>query len=470
MKRHHSNFPFPCGRAAPAALSRRQMLQESALSFGWLAAAGLMAEQATGVEPKLSSHSPTAKSVVFLFMAGGPSHIDTYDPKPELTRLDGQETPESIRKNFKATAMFGNGTRKLMASPFSFRNYGECGLPASSLVSHTASQMDELCLIKSIQHDTVIHVPGEYMMTTGSIAGDRPSLGAWINYGLGTENENLPGFVVLGGGPRPTYAPSFLPSEFQGTAINAAEGIPNLKLPRAMSQAQRQGQLGLIKNLNQRHLARTGEDSELEARLRSYELAFRMQMAAPAVFDYSKETEATHKLYGMDNDATREVGIQCLLTRRLIENGVRFIQLRVDGWDSHDDLIDGHGKASGKSDKPIAGLIGDLKQRGLLDSTLLVWGGEFGRTPGVEKKGGRDHSPGGFTMWMAGGGSKGGQAIGRTDEVGYTAVERTLSPADVHATILHALGIDQYANFYKHQGRREIATFNGGEVVKEAFA
>ena len=330
--------------------------------------------------------------------------------------------------------------------------------------------MDELCLIKSIQHDTVIHVPGEYMMTTGSIAGDRPSLGAWINYGLGTENENLPGFVVLGGGPRPTYAPSFLPSEFQGTAINAAEGIPNLKLPRAMSQAQRQGQLGLIKNLNQRHLARTGEDSELEARLRSYELAFRMQMAAPAVFDYSKETEATHKLYGMDNNATREVGIQCLLTRRLIENGVRFIQLRVDGWDSHDDLIDGHGKASGKSDKPIAGLIADLKQRGLLDSTLLVWGGEFGRTPGVEKKGGRDHSPGGFTMWMAGGGIKGGQAIGRTDEVGYTAVERTLSPADVHATILHALGIDQYANFYKHQGRREIATFNGGEVIKEAFA
>ena len=195
-----------------------------------------------------------------------------------------------------------------------------------------------------------------------------------------------------------------------------------------------------------------------------------MQIAAPAVFDLSKETEATKTLYGMNEDKTREVGTRCLLSRRLVENGVRFIQLRVDGWDSHDDIVDGQGKASGKSDKPIAGLIADLKQRGLLDSTLLVWGGEFGRTPGVEKKGGRDHSPGGFTMWMAGGGIQGGQVIGRTDEVGYTAVERVLSPADVHATILHALGIDQYKNYYEHRGRREIATFNGGKVVKEAFA
>ncbi len=459
---------FTCDRNFVTPLSRRQMLQNSALGFGWLAANSLM-HKPVHASGSIPSHKATAKSVVFLFMAGGPSHIDTYDPKSELTRLDGHETPESIRKNFKATAMFGNGTRLLMVSPFRFHHYGECGLPASELVTHTARHMDELCLIKSVQHDTVIHVPGEYMMTTGSIAGDRPSMGAWVNYGLGTENQNLPGFVVLGGGPRPTYAPSFLPSEFQGTAINASDGIPNLRLPRAMNSSERAGQLGLINRLNSRHLEKSGNHSELEARLRSYELAFRMQMAAPAVFDLSQESESIKKLYGMDNEKTREVGTRCLLTRRLVENGVRFIQVRVDGWDSHDDIIDGHGKASGKSDKPIAGLITDLKQRGLLDSTLLVWGGEFGRTPGVEKKGGRDHSPGGFTMWMAGGGIEGGQVIGRTDEVGYTAVQRVVSPADIHATILHALGIDQHLNYFEHRGRREIATFNGGNVINEVF-
>ena len=461
---------FPCGQGATRFHSRREMLQRSAFGFGWLAASGLIEQEQLGAaKPNRQSDNATAKSVVFLFMAGGPSHIDTYDPKPLLTELDGQETPESIRKTFKATAMFGNGTRRLMASPFKFENYGECGMPGSELVPHTSQHMDDLCMIKSIQHDTVIHVPGEYMMTTGSIAGDRPSMGAWVHYGLGTENQNLPGFVVLGGGPRPTYAPGFLPSEHQGTAINAQDGIPNLNLPKTVTTVQRQGQLGLIDKLNKRHLEKIGGDSELEACVRSYELAFRMQMAAPAVFDLSNETQATERLYGMDDEKTREVGTRCLLTRRLVESGVRFIQLRVVGWDSHDDLVDGHGKASGKSDKPIAGLIADLKQRGLLDSTLLVWGGEFGRTPGVEKKGGRDHSPGGFTMWMAGGGIEGGQAIGRTDEVGYTAVERILTPADIHATILHALGVDQYELSFKHRGRKEIATFNGGEVIKEAF-
>ena len=465
------NNSFPCGRIATQFRSRREMLQMSALGFGWLAASSLLSDERAKAAPALQ-HASTApaKSVVFLFMAGGPSHIDTYDPKPTLTRLDGQETPESIKKTFKATAMFGNGTRRLMASPFKFRNYGECGMPGSELVQHTSMHMDELCMIKSVQHDTVIHVPGEYVMTTGSISGDRPSLGAWIHYGLGTLNQNLPGFVVLGGGPRPTFAPGFLPSEHQGTSINAADGIPNLNLPEVVSNDQRAGQLGLIDKLNKRHLEKVGGNSELEARVRSYELAFRMQMAAPAVFDLSNETEATEKLYGMDDEKTREVGMRCLLTRRLVENGVRFIQLRVDGWDSHDDIVDGHGKSSGKSDKPIAGLIADMKQRGLLDSTLLVWGGEFGRTPGVEKKGGRDHSPGGFTMWMAGGGIQGGQSIGRTDEVGYTAVERVLTPADVHATILHALGVDQHELSFRHRGRKEIATFNGGQVINEAFS
>lgn len=455
--------------------SRREMLQSSMLGFGWMAASHLLGEttstQAAGIL-KQPAHQPTAKNIVFLFMAGGPSHIDTYDPKPQLTRLDGQTTPESIRRNFQASAVQGNGTRKLMASPFSFQQYGESGLFASNLVKHTAEHIDDLCLFRSLQHDTVIHVPGEYVMTTGTIGGDRPSLGAWVNYGLGSENDNLPGFIVLGGGPRPTYAPGFLPSEFQGTVIQkAGDGIPNLSLPYGISFEKRQDQIQLIGRLNARHLERLGKvDTELEARLRSYELAFRMQMAAPEAFDLSQETVATERLYGMDDEKTREVGTQCLLTRRLIERGVRFIQVRVEGWDSHDDLLGGHNAASGKSDKPIAGLISDLKQRGLLDSTLLVWGGEFGRTPGVEKKGGRDHSPGGFTMWLSGAGIRGGQTIGETDEVGYTAIDRVLRPADFHATILHALGINQHDLHFQHRGRKEIPTFNGGEVVHEAFA
>lgn len=450
------------------------MLERSALGFGWLAASGLLAERrpATAAAMSQLSHRPTAQNVVFLFMAGGPSHIDTYDPKPELTRLDGQNTPDSIRQLFQASAVQGNGTRKLMASPFRFRQYGDSGLWASNLVEQTAQHIDELCIVRSLQHDTVIHVPGEYVMTTGTIGGDRPGLGAWVTYGLGSENRNLPAFVVFGGGPRPAYASGFLPSEFQGTMIEQADaGIPNLKMPHGVSAQEREDQLSLIEQLNSLHRRRfTGPDSELEARIRSYELAFRMQVAAPEAFAVEQETEATRRLYGLDDDTTRTVGTQCLLTRRLIERGVRFVQLRVDGWDSHDDLIGGHGAASGKSDRPIAGLIHDLRQRGLLDSTLLVWGGEFGRTPGVEKKGGRDHSPGGFTMWLAGGGIRGGQTIGETDDVGYTAVERLVTPADFHATILHALGINQHDLHFEHRGRQEIATFNGGRVLDDAFA
>ncbi len=451
------------------------MLRASALGFGWLATTSLFADDGRTVAsvplPKIS-RPPGASSVIFLFMAGGPSHVDTYDPKPELTRLDGQETPESIRRNFQASAMQGNGTRKLMASPFRFRRYGESGLPASSLVEHTARYIDELCIIRSLQHDTVIHVPGEYVMTTGTIDGDRPSLGTWISYGLGSENRNLPSFVVLGGGPRPTFAQGFLPSEFQGTSIRKAEdGIPNLSMPPGLTLEQRRGQLGLINRLNGRHLEQLGDtDTEMEARIRSYELAFRMQIAAPEAFDLSKETDSTQRQYGIDQPKTQDVGAQCLLARRLVERGVRFIQLRVEGWDSHNDLAGGHSAAAGKSDKPIAALIGDLKQRGLFDSTLLVWGGEFGRTPGVEKTGGRDHSPGGFTMWLGGGGIRGGQTIGRTDEVGYTAVDRVVSPADFHATILHSLGINQHDLYFEHRGRREIATFNGGQILQDAFS
>ena len=452
-------------------LSRRNMLQQSALSIGWMAASSLLGEGKPATNKVTLPGGGHATSIIFLFMAGGPSHIDTYDPKSDLTKLDGQPTPESIRKTFQSSAVQGNGTRKLMASPFRFRRYGQSGLPASELVQHTAEHVDDLCFVRSLQHETVIHVPGEYVMTTGTIGGERPSLGAWVHYGLGTENQNLPGFVVLGGGPRPTHAAGFLPAKHHGTVVaNAAAGIPNLGMTADTSVTDRRNQLDLLKQLNKRHLERQGElDGELEARIRSYELAFRMQMKAPEAFDLKRETEETKRLYGFDRKQTAAIGARCLLARRLVERGVRFVQVRVDGWDSHDDLVGGHGAASGKSDKPISGLLADLKRRGLWEKTLVVWGGEFGRTPGVEKKGGRDHSPGGFTMWLAGGKIKGGQAIGRTDDVGYTAIERVLSPNDFHATILHGIGVDQHDLYFHHRGRKEIPTFNGGKVITEAF-
>ena len=477
MRSRAERFTGHCGRFGAAPVSRRALLQRSGLGLGWMAASSMLAAESAGAKRgAVGRQDPRpVGSVILLFMAGGPSHVDTFDPKPELMRLDGQQTPQSISERFELSATMGNGTRTLMASPFSFRRYGESGLPVSNLFPWTAQHADRLCVIRSMQHETVIHVPGEYVMTTGSITGDRPSLGAWSVYGLGSENQNLPGFIVLGGGPRPTYASGFLPARYQGTQIpNAGTGLADLKFPRGMSLSKRRQQLDLIRQLNHRLTQRLGpQDSQLDARLRSYELAFGMQMSAPEAFDLSGETRACQRLYGVDQAATAEIGRRCLLARRLVERGVRFIQVRVEGWDSHADLLGGHTTAAAKCDQPIFGLLTDLGRRGLLDSTLVVWGGEFGRTPGVEgkrDKGGRDHSPGGFTVWMAGSGIKGGQVIGATDEVGYTAVENVVRPCDLHATMLHALGVDQRAIGFEHHGRREIPTFNGGRIVREAFA
>ena len=461
-------------------MTRREMLQRSGVGLGSVALTAMLAEQgllAAGDpgQPKLNIRpNARAKSIIFLFMSGGPSQVDTFDPKPTLNKLDGQETPESIQKLFNRTATQGNGTRKLMGCPFEFQQYGESGLWVSSLFKETAHHVDDLCVIRSIQHDSVIHIPSEYMMTTGSLIGDRPSYGSWILYGMGSENKNLPGFVVLGPNPpRPTFNSGFLPARYQGTSIrDAIHGIPNLKLPGGVSLSDRRQQLDLIGALNSDHLERqSDEDSELEARIRSYELAFRMQAAAPEAFDIQSESLETQRLYGMDhsNASTREVGGQYLLARRLIERGVRFVQVRIPGWDSHSDLKGGHGGMAMATDRPTYGLLEDLKRRGLLESTIVVWGGEFGRTTGVEGGNGRDHSPGGFTWWLAGGGVRGGQTIGTTDEVGYTAIDRPFSPADIHATMLHALGVDQYEMFYNHHGRRELLTFNGGKIVEDAF-
>ena len=458
-----------CGRFGWAPVTRREMLARSAMGFGGLALSGLMDRESVAVA-RDPHFSPRANSVIFLFMGGGPSHVDTFDPKPELTRLDGQQTPESIAQLFERTATMGNGTRKLMASPFKFSRHGDAGSPVSSLLPAIAEHVDDLCVVRSMQHDPVIHMPGEYIMTTGTIVGDRPSLGAWVTYGLGSENRDLPEYVVFGGPARPTFSAGFLPARYQGTSITP-EGIPHLKLPWGVSEPGRRNQLDFIGRMNELHRERlAGPNTELEARIRSYELAFRMQATAPEAFDTGQETAATQRMYGIDAEVTRPVGMQCLMARRLIERGVRFVQVYVGGWDSHADLKGGHQGCADRSDRPIAGLLADLKQRGLFDSTLVVWGGEFGRTPGAEKGDGRDHSPGGFTVWLAGGGVRGGQTIGETDAVGYTAIERPIHPNSLHATMLHALGIEQMELTYPHNGRDEVPTFIESEIIEEVFA
>ncbi len=460
------------------------MLRESALGFGALALTamafdeGLAGEDHDVTRPE-PHHKPTAKSVIYLFMSGGPGQTDTFDPKPLLTELDAKAVPDSIAANVPNIPRSGVNS-KLLASPFAFSQHGASGIEVSDLFPHTAKLVDELCVIRSINHRVPVHGPGECIMLTGSGVGDRPSLGAWMNYGLGSAARDLPGFVVFLSNnfnvpPQlPGWGAGFLPAKYQGTLVDAAKGVPFTDMPEGYGSADRRRQLDFIQAMNRRHLDDYGPQSELEARIASYELGYRMQTSAPEVFDLSAETETTRQMYGLDGKETKEFGEQCLMARRLVERGVRCVQLRNGGWDAHSNLKSNHTKNGLNTDKPIAGLLQDLKQRGLLDSTLVVWGGEFGRTPTTEgtRKGdkrGRDHSPAAYTMWMAGGGVKGGQVIGATDELGYVPVERPLAPADIHATMLHALGIDQHQLSYLHNNRNEIPTVLGGNVVHEVF-
>jgi hypothetical protein len=411
-----------------------------------------------------------AKSVIFLFMGGGPSQVDTWDPKPELAGLHGKDVPPSIARDIPriARAPLNN----LLASPYKFARHGESGIEVSELYPHVARHVDDLCVLRSCRHGTPIHAPAEYMAATGSQVGDRPSLGAWLCYGLGSENKDLPGFIVFTseGSGRPTaWSTGFLPPRYQGTVVDAKTGIANLALPPGFSAEDRRSQLDLIERLNRHRLAQLSDDSELEARIRSYELAFRMQTAAPEAFDVSRETEETHRLYGLDRPETEEYGKHCLLARRLVERGVRFVQLRNGNWDAHSKLQENHGKGALRTDRPIAALLADLKRRGLLDQTLVIWGGEFGRTPAAQggsgAQAGRDHSPSGYSMWLAGGGVRGGQVIGATDPVGYAAIDTPIHPNDLHATLLAAMGISQHKLVYLHNNRREKVTVNGGQLV-----
>ncbi|HLF94108.1 MAG TPA: DUF1501 domain-containing protein [Planctomycetota bacterium] len=458
--------------------SRRDFLRQAGMGLGSLALTCILAEEGRlfgqeekPVDPRLKGK---AKSVILLWMGGGPSHVDSFDPKPELATLQGKKVPESLMKRIP----MNNRLRleNLYPSPFEFRRHGGSGLPVSSLFPETARLVDDLCIIRSMRHESVIHTPAEYLTLTGSFTGTRPTLGAWLTYGMGSENRDLPGYIVTVNGENfsgpSIYQAGFLPSKYQGTLVKGTEGIPNLRMPAGVTDAKRRAELDFLAKLNREQLDRVGADSDLEARIQSYELAYRMQTSASEAFDLSKEDDATKRLYGVGAAETNEYGTNCLLARRLVERGVRFIQLVQAGWDAHGDLKGNHEKQARLVDRPIAGLLGDLKRRGLLDHTLVIWGGEFGRTPTVEgdkNKPGRDHSPLGYTVWLAGGGVKGGQVIGETDEIGYTAISRPVHPNDLQATILRLVGIDQRELYYEHNGRREIVTFNGGEVLPEVF-
>ena len=461
---------------------RRVFLRSAGAGFGALAFAAMLAEEAKAdapdpLAPKKTHFEPTAKRVIFLFMSGGPSHVDTFDPKPDLQRLHGEKLPASFGP---VKTRRGVDKNKLLASKRTFKKYGQAGIEVSDWLPNIAGCVDDLCLLRGCHGDSVTHPESVYLMNTGSILMGRPSLGAWASYGLGTENRNMPAFVVLpdpAGWPKggaPAWGNGYLPSAYQGTlARGGASPVPHLQTPPGISNDQQRRTLDFIGESNREHLALRGVDSELSARIAAYELAFRMQAHAPEAVDVASETETTKKLYGIDRKETAEFGTRCLLARRMVERGVRFVQLYsgdTNGWDAHSDLEGNHGKLCLQSDKPIAGLIADLKQRGLLDSTLIVWGGEFGRTPMSEGTNGRDHNPHGFSMWLVGGGVKGGQVIGTTDAIGLRAAEEKMHVHDIHATILHLLGLNHKKLTYRHNGRNERLTDNGGEVIEKAIA
>ncbi len=462
--------------------SRRDFLRSSGLGVGWLAAMDLLQRNAAGQSASLLAPKPPplpakAKRVISLFMQGGPSQVDTYDPKPLLARLDGQPPPASF-----GNEDFQNGKLQdtvVLASERTFQRYGQSGLEVSDLFPHTARLVDDIAVVRSCYHDGFTHSQAQFWINNGWPRIGRPSLGSWVLYGLGSENENLPGFVVLlqagvRSGPA-VYGQGFLPAVYQGTSFRpGGNPILNLNPSADMSAAEQRDMLDTLRGLNQEHLAGRNDDAELSARIESYELAFRMQMAAPEATDISGESEATKKLYGLDDPVAEDFGRRCLLARRLVERGVRFVQvwsgdgMNATDWDGHIACDQNHRDRAAETDKGVAGLLLDLKSRGLLEDTLVIWGGEFGRTPvadgGDGRANGRDHNPYGFTIWMAGGGVQGGQVIGGTDELGLRAVDFPVHLHDLHATILGLLGLDHEQLTYRHLGRDFRLTDVGGKT------
>lgn len=455
--------------------SRREFLAQCGVGFGSLALADMISQtQAADSLSQPKPHHPArAKSVIFLFMEGGPSHLDLFDPKPLLNRLAGQPIPESFGKVI--TAM-GEMKSPLLACKRKWKQHGQSGLWVSDWLPHIAECADDLAVIRSCVADGINHSAGVCQMNTCSILSGRPSLGSWVSYGLGTENENLPSFVVMQdnsaqvvNGPR-NWGAGFMPAVYQG--IRLSEGnqpIPYLNTPEGVTEKRQLSKLAFLNQLNKHYAHAHPDQTELEARIASYEMAFRMQAEAPEAIDLTTESAETLALYGINQKETSAYGKLCLLGRRLAERGVRFIQLYSGSgskWDSHDNIETKHAALCQSMDKPVAGLLKDLKRRGMLDDTLVVWGGEFGRTPMSEKGNGRDHNPSGFTMWMAGGGVKGGQVIGETDDLGFRATVDKMHVHDLHASILHLLGINNMQLTYTHKGRPERPTVNEGVFNK----
>ena len=455
-------------------VSRRQLLQYGGSGFGYLALAGLLGRRAaadTNFKNPLAERSPhhtaRAKRVIFMFMQGGPSHVDTFDYKPELQKQDKKSGRFEIAGNQV------NG--RLLASPWKFSQHGQSGLPISELFPEVARHSDDLCLINGMHTDNPAHPQATIMLHTGSINFVRPSIGSWIVYGLGSENQDLPGFVTINpvnnlGGTQ-NYGSSFLPASFQGTAIEAGRNaLANIR-NESLTTAQQRRQLELVQAMNREMAAVAPDQSEFEGIIQSYELAFRMQSSVPEVMDIRDESEATKTLYGIGEKETNHFGTQCLMARRLAESGVRFIEVANRGWDHHNGLNTRLPNNCRQVDRPIAGLLTDLKQRDLLEDTLVVWSGEFGRTPADQNGGnGRRHNHRGFTAWLAGGGVRGGLRYGRTDDTGWVAVEDKVHTHDLHATILHLLGLDHTRLTYRHAGRDFRLTDVHGNVVHDVIA
>ncbi|MBI81827.1 MAG: hypothetical protein CMJ81_01395 [Planctomycetaceae bacterium] len=450
-------------------LPRRNFLRNFGLGLGSVAFGDLLLQDACAREQGRTpgpSKPALAKQVIFLFMQGGPSHLETFDPKPAMQKYDGQLLPESLRDY--DLAQINTADAKIMAPIFPFKKHGESGLEVSSIFPQIARHADKLAVIRSCYHELFVHGSALTMMHSGTRLMAHPSVGSWVVYGLGSETDNLPAYIAMTDGifrnGTTTFASGFLPAVYQGTYLRA-EGVPiqNLQRPPGLDAPQQRLLLDQINHWNRRHRDAASGDSRLDARIANYELAFRMQSAAPELIDLSQETEATRKLYGLEHESSKPFGKMCLMARRMVERGVRYVHLVSNGWDAHSNCQENHLQGGNKVDQPIAGLLSDLQRRGLLDSTLLVWLGEFGRTPIVQGKNGRDHHPYGFSAWMAGGGIQGGRVFGATDDFGFHAVEDKVHVNDLHATMLSLLGLDHQQLTYLFEGRRHRLTDVGGD-------
>jgi hypothetical protein len=474
----------------PQNSTRRDFICRAGGGFGAIALGALLCDERSRadasdadspgrspMEPRATHFEPRAKRVIWLFMHGGPSHVDLFDPKPELVRYAGQPLPDSFGEVMTRRKVARN---PLLGPIMPFRPRGESGLEISDFLPHIAGCADDLCVIRSCHGDSVNHPQSVYQINTGSILMGRPSVGSWIAYGLGTENQNMPAFVVLpdpGGGAKggpPAWGSGYLPGTYQGTLMRPGKcPILNLQPQPQVSANEQVATLDLVRRLNGQHLAARDFDDELAARVSAYELAFRMQSAAPALVDLADETEETKRLYGIGEADTDEFGTRCLLARRMVEHGVRFVQLYsgdTNGWDAHNDVAQNHGLYCRRTDKPIAGLLRDLKRRGMLHDTLVIWGGEFGRMPMSEQGKGRDHNPWGYSYWFAGAGTRAGAAYGATDPVGLRAAEDKVHVHDLHATILYLLGLHHKRLTFAHNGREERLTDVAGNVVEGVLA